>query len=164
MWTVTRTSRCRQVSIGRLQWLRCGCICGLGITSVPVSWSRTLILLGQISGHPVLLRFNTKPTRALSIGHPLTPRASLIHGTYRDSSVPWLMLVLVLLVLNARRGRGQPLMLAGLKRRHRGRAHAIRATASTETTHFSRRLWGGGGGRRVKTVIRCSELRCDVQI
>ena len=135
-------------------------------TSVPVSLSRTLVLLRQIISYLLLLLYNTEPTRALSIVHPPSIRVALLHGTYRDSRISWLGLLLLLL-LNARRGRGRPLMMAGLKRRHRGRGHATQAAASTtinKATHCTRRLWGGGGGRRVKIVIRCLELRCDVRI
>jgi len=34
--------------------------------------------------------------------------------------------LLLLLLVDARGGRGRPLMMAGLKRRHRGRRHATR--------------------------------------
>ena len=82
----------------------------MGTTSVPVSWSLTLILLGRIPSHLLLLLCNTEPTGALPVVHPPTLRVALIHGPYRGSRISWLrLLVLVLLVLlglHARRGRG----------------------------------------------------------
>ena len=58
-------------------------------------------------------------------------------------------------------------MMAGLKRRHRGRLHATRAAASTEErNHYPRgirRLWSGASGIRVKGGI-CLGLRGDVRI
>ena len=144
----------------------------MGTNSVSVSLSQTLVLLIRIPSYILLLLLlllcNTEPTRALSIDHPPTLRVALIHGTYRGSRISWLRLPLLLVVVvNARRGRGRPLMNAWLKRRHRGRGHATRAAVSTiinKTTQFTRRLWDGGGGPKMKTVIRCLEVRCDVRI
>ena len=134
-------------------------------TSVPVSLSRSLVMLSRTPSYLLLLLLcNIEPTRALSIVHPSTLRIALIHRTHRDSRVSWLVLSVL---VNARRGWGKPLMIAGLKRRHRRRGHTTRATASTTTnkiTHCTRRLWSGGSGRSVKTVIRRLELRCDVRI
>ena len=45
-------------------------------------------------------------------------------------------------------------MIAGLARRHRGRSHATQTAASTDkATHYPRRFWGAGGGRRGKIVV-----------
>ena len=146
--------------------MRHGCTGGLGTTSIPLSLSLTLILLGRISNYLLLLLCSTKPTRALSIVHPPTLRVALIHGTYRGSRISWLRLLLLLVVVvNARRGRGRPLMMTRLARWYRGRSHATRAAASTDkAAHYPRRLWGGGGGRGRKTVSRCLRLRRNMWV
>ena len=80
----------------------------MGTTSVPVSLSRALILLGRVPSYLLLLLYNTEPTRALSVVHPPTIQIALIHGTHRDSRVPWLrlvvLIVLLMVLMNARRG------------------------------------------------------------
>ena len=147
--------------IGWLRWLRHGCICGLGTTSVPLSMSLSLILLGWTLSYLLPLLCNTTPTRALSIVHPPTLRVVLIHRTYRDSRISWLTLLLV----NARRGQGRPLMMTRLPRWYRGRSHATRAAVSTDkATYYPRRPWGGGGGRRGKTVTCRLQLRCNTRV
>ena len=125
-----------------LWWLGNGCICGLGTTSIRVSSSRTLILLSQIPRDLLLLLLcNTKPTRALSIVHPRTFRVTLIYGTYRDSRISWLRLLLLLLLMvvvvavDARRGRGRPLVMSGMKRGHRGRSHGADQGLTLRTRH-----------------------------
>ena len=130
--------------------MRDGGGCEWCTTSVPACLSRILKLLNGIPIYLLLLLLcNAEPTLALSIVYPPTLRVALIHGTYRDSRISRPRLL-----VNARRGWGQHLMIAGPKRRHRGRGHATRAAASNyKATHYPRRLWCGSGGRRGKTVI-----------
>ena len=76
----------------------------MGTTSVPVSLSRILILLSRIPSYRIpsyllLLLCNTEPTRTLSIVHPPTLRVALIHGTWRNSRISWLMLLMLVMLV-----------------------------------------------------------------